>query len=539
MATNADQQTHKITLSKKTVKVTNAHDETDYVKALKRDGKYILPWKSTLQPPDSLTNFRSFFTISQSNVPWSEAKLDEEPLMQMMAADPSRIENPPENGIRVTWLGHSSALFQLDNVNILVNPNFDQRGVKYYYPLADKRYRKPVYTVDQLPRIDCVFITNTHFDYLDKSSVISLNDRFGEMLLWYVPMGVADWMSKCGCVNVVELDWWKEDEVDFIDHTKLNEEDEDTSTTTFNISCTPSQSYHSRSLNDDNAVLWCSWVIVSPRYKLFVSGATGYNDKIFKAIGRRYGPFHMAAIPIGGYLPSWQNGYGNVNPEESVQIHQDVLAMCSLALSWGTFTVSDEYFLEPPQRLNDELRKQGLSEMQFFLLKHGESRLIEIKEADKDDVHDHGAPNGHAHGHENGNGHVHVDVDIADLINGDVAKECEEGDKGEGDVTVEVGGTTGTVEITTETETVVTEEDGETVTVTAHTEHSEVHTDVVTDVIVDGDGDVVTTTTETITIEGHDHDSEHHHDDHEQHHLEEEDASVLQQLVDQFVDETQ
>jgi len=34
--------------------------------------------------------------------------------------------------------------------------------------------------------------------------------------------------------------------------------------------------------------------------------------------------------------------------------------------------------------LNDELRKQGLSEMQFFLLKHGESRLIEIKEADKE-----------------------------------------------------------------------------------------------------------------------------------------------------------
>lgn len=39
--------------------------------------------------------------------------------------------------------------------------------------------------------------------------------------------------------------------------------------------------------------------------------------------------------------------------------------------------------MEPAQRLNDELRKQGVSEMQFFLLKHGESRLIEIKEAEK------------------------------------------------------------------------------------------------------------------------------------------------------------
>ena len=50
----------------------------------------------------------------------------------------------------------------------------------------------------------------------------------------------------------------------------------------------------------------------------------------------------MAALPIGGYDPDWKFGYGNVTPEEAVQIHQDVLAMCSLALSWGTFTVSNE-----------------------------------------------------------------------------------------------------------------------------------------------------------------------------------------------------
>ena len=33
--------------------------------------------------------------------------------------------------------------------------------------------------------------------------------------------------------------------------------------------------------------------------------------------------------------------------------------------------------------MQEELRGNGLSDMQFFLLKHGESRLIEIKEADE------------------------------------------------------------------------------------------------------------------------------------------------------------
>jgi len=377
---NNEHKTQKITIHKKTVKVTNQRDFDEFPKAEKKEGKYILPWKTEETPPDGWSNFKYFFTPDSSSVP-GEDKLDEEPLMQRMTSDPSRIENPPENGIRATWLGHASVFFQLDNVNVLVNPNFNDRGIKYYHPGDNKRYRSSVYKVADLPRVDVVFITNTHFDYLDLSSVRALNAKFGEMLLWYVPMGVGEWMGKAGCVNVVEMDWWKEDEVDFIDHTKL-EDDENTNTTTFQIACTPSQNFHNRSLDDDNAVLWCSWVIKSPRYRLFISGATGYCE-VFKSIGRKYGPFHMAALPIGTYDPKWKYGYGNVTPEQAVQIHQDVLAMCSLAVSWGTFTLSNEYYLEPAQRLNDELRKQGVSEMQFFLLKHGESRLIEIKEAEK------------------------------------------------------------------------------------------------------------------------------------------------------------
>ena len=128
MATNSDHQTQKITISKKTVKVSNQRDE-EYPRAVKKDGKYVLPWATDKQAPDGFTNFKYFFTIDESKVP-NEKKLDEEPLMQRMAADPNRIDNPPEHGIRTTWLGHSSALFQLDHVNILVNPNFNQRGIK-------------------------------------------------------------------------------------------------------------------------------------------------------------------------------------------------------------------------------------------------------------------------------------------------------------------------------------------------------------------------------------------------------------------------
>ena len=78
-----------------------------------------------------------------------------------------------------------------------------------------------MYGVGDLPRIDAIFITNTHLDYLDKPTIEALYGRFEEDVLWYVPLGVADMLKNSGINNVIEMDWWKEDEVDFVDHPKV------------------------------------------------------------------------------------------------------------------------------------------------------------------------------------------------------------------------------------------------------------------------------------------------------------------------------
>ena len=69
MALNSDHHTQKITISKKTVKITNTRDDVDYPKATKKDGKYILPWETDTQAPGALTNFKYFFTADDSRVP--------------------------------------------------------------------------------------------------------------------------------------------------------------------------------------------------------------------------------------------------------------------------------------------------------------------------------------------------------------------------------------------------------------------------------------------------------------------------------------
>lgn len=407
----------KLTLKKKTIKVTMK--DTELVRCTKKDGRYILPWETKSELPTGWDNFKYFFTPSEARIP-DEKTLDAEPLTSRMQKDPPRLSNPPDAGIRTTWLGHATVLFQCDGVNILSNPNFDMRGIKYYHPGDDKRYRAPVYSVDDLPRIDIVCISNTHFDLLDLPSVKKLNEKWGDMILWYVPLGVLEWMHKAGCTNVIELDWWKEDHVEFNDHfqpKKSSEEEEEHTSFDVKVICTPSQNFHSRSTDDDNAVLWCSWVVHTPRYKLFICGSTGYAE-IFKVIGHKYGPFHISALPIGGYHPVEKFGYSSVTPEQAVQIHRDLLSMCSVATTWGTFNLTNEHYLEPPHRLNAELKRLEMNEMQFYLLKHGESRLTEIKEAphteDDDECQ---APQVTHHLSEDGDANVEVEADGGMLQN--------------------------------------------------------------------------------------------------------------------------
>ena len=49
-------------------------------------------------------------------------------------------------------------------------------------------------------------------------------------------------------------------------------------------------------------ILWGSWVIRGPTSSVWFAGDTGYCE-VFPQIGAKYGPFDLAAIPIGAYEP--------------------------------------------------------------------------------------------------------------------------------------------------------------------------------------------------------------------------------------------
>jgi len=133
----------------------------------------------------------------------------------------------------------------------------------------------------------------------------------------------------------VELTWWAEHTIE---------------AKGFTFTSVPCQHWSRRGVFDTNKSLWTSWVVSAPRHRVFFSGDTGYCP-VFEEIGRRFGPFDLALIPIGAYCPRWFMQPAHIDVGEAVQVHLDIGAKRSIGMHWGTFILTDEPIMEPPERL--------------------------------------------------------------------------------------------------------------------------------------------------------------------------------------------
>jgi len=236
-----------------------------------------------------------------------------------------------------TWLGHSTVLIQYQGINLLTDPIFGQRASPLSFA-GPKRVTQPAISIEQLPNIDLVLISHNHYDHLDQFTV----EKIGNKATWLVPLGYKSWFRDLGVTNVEEFDWWDEKTV-----------------AGARITATPSQHWTARSLHDRYQQLWAAWSVQINDFKLWFAGDTGYNDKQFKEIGDRLGPFDLAIIPIGGYAPRWFMKDMHVNPAEAVKIHRDVKSRYSLGVHWGTFPLTAEAIDEPPRQLKEAADSLG------------------------------------------------------------------------------------------------------------------------------------------------------------------------------------
>ena len=106
----------------------------------------------------------------------------------------------------ITWLGHMTALLRIDGKTILTDPWLTSHASPIR-PLGPKRYVPPALTVNELPPIDFVVISHSHFDHLDLPTIETLPNR--SHITAMVPLGLGKYFRKRGYGKVIELDWEK------------------------------------------------------------------------------------------------------------------------------------------------------------------------------------------------------------------------------------------------------------------------------------------------------------------------------------------
>jgi N-acyl-phosphatidylethanolamine-hydrolysing phospholipase D len=112
---------------------------------------------------------------------------------------------------------------------------------------------------------------------------------------------------------------------------------------------------------------------LSHKRRLYFRGDTGYFSG-FKEIGRRLGPFDLAAVAIGAYLPPEIMKMVHTTPEEALQVFADVDARVLLGIHWGTFDLAEEPLDEPPRRMVAEFERRQIDTQRAWIFKIGETR---------------------------------------------------------------------------------------------------------------------------------------------------------------------
>jgi N-acyl-phosphatidylethanolamine-hydrolysing phospholipase D len=228
--------------------------------------------------------------------------------------------------LRATWLGHACYYVEFPSgLRVLFDPVFEDRCSPFSF-MGPKRYTEVPCHIKDLPVVDVVVISHSHYDHLSHPTVLELHKHHPNAV-FLVGLGLKKWFHECGIKNVEELDWWNDIDLTLslktgekrVSKTSTNNSDLSTpsSDITARISCLPCQHTSARTAFDKGHTLWCSWAVESGGKSVWFGGDTGYRAvpelpkdeddygekykdlphcPAFKQIGDLRGPFDLGYV---------------------------------------------------------------------------------------------------------------------------------------------------------------------------------------------------------------------------------------------------
>jgi L-ascorbate metabolism protein UlaG (beta-lactamase superfamily) len=236
----------------------------------------------------------------------------------------------PSSGLRITWFGHASSLVEIDGVNVLIDPVWDERAAPTQWA-GPKRFFPPTLSLDDLPPIDVVIISHDHYDHLGEGTVRHLARLESlRQTRWVTPLGVGSFLSSLGVHSsrCTELDWTRQVEVGSLTITAL-----------------PARHFSGRSLFNRFETLWASFALVGPTHRVFYGADSGewYG---FRDIGETFGPFDLTMLEIGASDPLWAEIH--MGPEGAVRSFRALGSHGLLMpIHWGLFDLALHEWRQP------------------------------------------------------------------------------------------------------------------------------------------------------------------------------------------------
>jgi L-ascorbate metabolism protein UlaG (beta-lactamase superfamily) len=244
--------------------------------------------------------------------------------------DPRVYATSPHSGLRITWIGHSTALVEIDGLRLLIDPVWDERAAPMQWT-GPKRFFPAPLALEDLPAIDVVLISHDHYDHLGAGTIrrLAQMERIRNAR-WITALGVENILRPLGVdpARCTSLNWTENVTVGSVVVTAL-----------------PARHFSGRSLFNRFETLWASFAFTGPRHRVYYGADSGewYG---FREIGEKFGPFDLTMLEIGASSPLWPDIH--MGPEGAVRSFRALGGNGLLMpIHWGLFDLALHHWTEP------------------------------------------------------------------------------------------------------------------------------------------------------------------------------------------------
>ncbi len=294
-------------------------------KARRKGNKYLNP------VPTAVGGWSTFFKVLRLYLANRQERTPKRALGPFRT-DAKIYESPPASGLRVTWMGHSSMLLEIDGVRVLIDPVWEERAAPVQWA-GPKRFFAPPLRLEELPRIDVVLLSHDHYDHLGAHTLPRLaRIEAAAGAIWVTPLGVGQVLKRWGIQHARELDWTESIRVGELELTAL-----------------PARHFSGRSLFTRFQTLWASFVLSGPKHRVYY-GADSGEWPGFKEIAEAYGPFDLTMLEIGAFDPLWADIH--MGPDGAVRMFQAMGGKgLMMPIHWGLFDLALHAWRQPIERI--------------------------------------------------------------------------------------------------------------------------------------------------------------------------------------------